>query len=360
MMAGAWVASAAALLFAGADRYEPAYGPVRFVQSDMTGIGARSGPTSEPTRDADEPPFGSNRIMALEGETLTVPEVVEDEDAGEGAVPAPETVEGRVVPADVGRFAYPVERWTRVTDRFGAHRGEGFRHGGIDLAIGGTLSRSPIYASCNGTVSVSTYSSTYGNYVVVDCGEGWATLYAHMSEVYVSRGDRVTQSDVLGRSGSTGFSTGEHLHFEIIHNGLRVNPEHYLDFNIPPGTPLSSGPLLVRDNSGSDIPRVGTGWSGLPAGAGGGSSTPAPKTPAPSATATTPTATPTATPTQATPSATPTEAPSPTARATPTATATPEPTETPTPETPTPPPTATPVETPLISAATAIPTLSPD
>ena len=75
---------------------------------------------------------------------------------------------------------------------------------------------------------MSQYSSSYGNYVVVSHGSGNTTLYAHMSSRKVSVGAYVNQGDVLGITGSTGNSTGPHLHFEISENGVRINPLTYL------------------------------------------------------------------------------------------------------------------------------------
>ena len=85
-----------------------------------------------------------------------------------------------------------------------------------------------IHAAKAGTVIVSQYSSSYGNYVVVSHGSGNTTLYAHMSSRKVSVGQYVNQGDVLGITGSTGNSTGPHLHFEITENGVRINPLNYL------------------------------------------------------------------------------------------------------------------------------------
>ena len=85
-----------------------------------------------------------------------------------------------------------------------------------------------IHAAKAGTVIVSQYSSSYGNYVVVSHGSGNTTLYAHMSSRKVSEGDYVNQGDVLGITGSTGISSGPHLHFEITENGVRVDPLKYL------------------------------------------------------------------------------------------------------------------------------------
>ena len=75
-----------------------------------------------------------------------------------------------------------------------------------------------------GTVIVSQYSSSYGNYVVISHGSGNTTLYAHMSSRKVEVGQYVNQGDVIGITGSTGNSTGPHLHFEVTENGVRVNP----------------------------------------------------------------------------------------------------------------------------------------
>jgi murein DD-endopeptidase MepM/ murein hydrolase activator NlpD len=85
-----------------------------------------------------------------------------------------------------------------------------------------------------GTVTVASWEGWgYGNYVVVDHGtiEGrnYKTLYAHMSEVYVSPGQYVQQGESIGRMGSTGLSTGTHLHFEVIVDGVKVNPLNYLN-----------------------------------------------------------------------------------------------------------------------------------
>ncbi|MGK2964974.1 MAG: M23 family metallopeptidase, partial [Tepidiformaceae bacterium] len=147
-------------------------------------------------------------------------------------------------PAQKARFVMPLTAWRHVTDRYGAYRGPGWVHGGIDLDVYG-YSRSPIYSSCEGTVAKTGYSASYGYHVIVDCGEEWSTLYGHMSAIYVTVGQAVTGGEsVLGTTGNTGFSTGEHLHFEIMYQGARVNPERYLDFKIAPGTPLSSGPLV--------------------------------------------------------------------------------------------------------------------
>lgn len=99
-------------------------------------------------------------------------------------------------------------------------------HNGVDFAAPrGT----PIYASRSGTVTKAvslTYS--YGNHVVINHGDGYSSLYAHMDYYVVSAGDYVTQGQLIGYVGSTGNSSGNHLHFTIFYNGSDVNPMNYL------------------------------------------------------------------------------------------------------------------------------------
>ncbi len=196
------------------------------------------------------------------------------------------------------RFTFPLKAWTLITDRFGAPRSGGLVHGGIDLALD-DYPKSSVYAACDGVTVGADRSTAYGNFVVIDCFEGWSTLYAHLSTVSINAKQRVVKGEtVVGISGSTGFSTGEHLHFEVRWRNVPVNPEDYLDFKIPPGTPLT------RDKPSTPTPE-GTGADETP-------------TEIPTATASpTATKTPTITPT-------PTKTPTPT-RAPPTPTRTPTP-----------------------------------
>ena len=118
----------------------------------------------------------------------------------------------------------------RVTSPFGPRKSPGgigsTNHKGID--IGSVWYSTEIVASKAGTVIISQYSNSYGNYVVVSHGSGNTTLYAHMSKRLVSVGQSVKQGQVLGISGSTGNSTGPHLHFEITEGGVRKDPLKYL------------------------------------------------------------------------------------------------------------------------------------
>lgn len=134
-----------------------------------------------------------------------------------------------VTPTALGGYIWPVPS-RKVTSPFGKRPSPGGigsrNHKGVD--IGGVGYNTPVKAAKAGTVIVSKYSSSYGNYVSVSHGSGNTTLYAHMSSRNVKVGDKVNQGDVLGITGSTGHSTGAHLHFEITENGQRVNPLNYL------------------------------------------------------------------------------------------------------------------------------------
>jgi len=128
-------------------------------------------------------------------------------------------------PATQGGYIWPVDS-RYITSTMGGRTSPGgigsTNHKGTDIGRVGYTSE--IYAAKSGTVIISTYSSSYGNYVVISHGSGNTTLYGHMSKRKVNVGQRVKQGDVIGITGSTGNSTGPHLHFEITENNVRVNP----------------------------------------------------------------------------------------------------------------------------------------
>ena len=101
-------------------------------------------------------------------------------------------------------------------------------HGGTDIA-GSGISGKPVYASRAGKVITAVTSNRgYGIYVLIDHGDGYSTLYAHMSARYVSTGDNVSKGQMVGRVGSTGNSTGPHLHFEVRYYGEKKNPMNFV------------------------------------------------------------------------------------------------------------------------------------
>ena len=99
-------------------------------------------------------------------------------------------------------------------------------HHGLDIVAGAGV---PVVASAPGVVVKSGYESLYGNAVVVDHGAGYRSLYAHMSSCSVEEGAFVNRGEELGKVGSTGRSTGPHLHYEVRVNGLPVNPARFLN-----------------------------------------------------------------------------------------------------------------------------------
>ncbi len=100
-----------------------------------------------------------------------------------------------------------------------------WEHSGLDIA---TDWGTPVVAAAPGYVAWSRYGSSYGNYVMIIHANGYATLYAHLSSAAVGADQYVSRGDVIGYEGSTGFSTGPHLHFEIRENGIPVDPQLYL------------------------------------------------------------------------------------------------------------------------------------
>ena len=142
---------------------------------------------------------------------------------------AEQAAQGKPSNAALGGYIWPVSS-RRITSTFGGRASPGgigsTNHKGVDIGDVGYTTE--IHAAKAGTVIVSQYSSSYGNYVVVSHGSGNTTLYAHMSSRKVSVGQYVNQGDTLGITGSTGNSTGPHLHFEITENGVRIDPLKYL------------------------------------------------------------------------------------------------------------------------------------
>ena len=134
-----------------------------------------------------------------------------------------------------GDFKWPVTGYTTITSAFGWRFGGTDYHTGVDIAgrnyAGQAIYRQPIRAANEGSVIYASNSYTpgrgYGRYIIVDHGGGMSTLYGHSDEVIVKKGDYVQQGQTLGYVGTTGWSTGPHLHFEIRVNGTPKNPMSY-------------------------------------------------------------------------------------------------------------------------------------
>ncbi len=128
---------------------------------------------------------------------------------------------GTIPPLPAGSTMYWPSICRRITQYF-----RGWRHTGVDIAC---AVNSEIRASQSGVVSRVQYSRVgYGNNIMINHGGGKQTLYGHLNKIYVTAGQTVTAGQVIGSEGSTGRSTGPHVHFEVLINGTRVNPLNYV------------------------------------------------------------------------------------------------------------------------------------
>jgi len=127
-----------------------------------------------------------------------------------------------------GSFMFPVASYVYISSRFGERvhpiTGELKNHNGMDIASNmGTT----VYAADGGTVVLAEWYGGYGNCIMIDHGNGYKTLYGHLSYIGVYEGQAVNQGDAIGQVGSTGNSTGPHLHFEVYAGGSRIDPEQF-------------------------------------------------------------------------------------------------------------------------------------
>ncbi len=130
---------------------------------------------------------------------------------------------------DGGKFTWPAPSYTRISDEYGYRMHPILNvkqfHNGVDMAA---PSGTPILAAYDGTVVQAAYSNTMGNYVMLDHGDGLYTIYMHASALNVSKGENVSKGQKIGAVGSTGRSTGPHLHFSVRQDGSYVSPWSYL------------------------------------------------------------------------------------------------------------------------------------
>ena len=171
-------------------------------------------------------------LAQLEADEKAYIQYIEDKNKAQSDLRSQYSSVGAVAVSDVesGMFAWPVSSHN-ITSEFSPSRvnpvsGKVLPHTGTDI---GANNGDPIVASASGTVSFAGVNSGYGNCVIIDHGGGISTLYAHMSSVMVNKGDSVIQGDMIGRVGSTGNSTGPHLHFEIMLGGTPVNPMQFFN-----------------------------------------------------------------------------------------------------------------------------------
>ena len=131
---------------------------------------------------------------------------------------------------DGGTFLWPTPGYGTITSQYGGRMHPTLKvykvHTGMD--IGAPMGASVI-AGADGTVIRAEYNVAYGNYIVIDHGGGYSTLYAHNSALLVTKGSQVSRGQTIAKVGSTGYSTGPHCHFEVMINGQHTNPAPYLE-----------------------------------------------------------------------------------------------------------------------------------
>jgi murein DD-endopeptidase MepM/ murein hydrolase activator NlpD len=112
-----------------------------------------------------------------------------------------------------------------ITSLFREYRGRGHYHGGLDIA---NNTGTDVNSSAAGVVIFTGRNAGFGNEIIIHHGFGFMTVYAHLSKIIVSVGDEVTKGQLIGKMGSTGYSTGPHLHYEIFKDNTQVDPMDYL------------------------------------------------------------------------------------------------------------------------------------
>ncbi len=153
-----------------------------------------------------------------------VKDLEEDSNALEALIQRLQGGTGPTAPWSMSAITWPLRG--PITSRFGVRRHPIFRlrqfHQGVDISA---PMGSPVRVAFGGLVLFTGWFGGYGKLVVVAHGDGYSTLYGHLSGIDVTVGQQVTRGQVVGRVGSTGYSTGPHLHFEVRHNGKPINPQ---------------------------------------------------------------------------------------------------------------------------------------
>lgn len=189
--------------------------------------------TPEPTEDDPDPEQQTDYILHITVSSKTVDELAElynftqdqkdilHQLLSEEMRPSLLALCGGIAVAD-GELCWPLPGHTYISCHFGEVDAFGNAgHRGTDIPA---PESTPILAAHSGTVLVSGWNDSYGNQVLLDNGAGLSTRYAHMTQTAVTAGEAVTAGQVIGYVGSTGDSTGNHLHFEVMQNGVRMNP----------------------------------------------------------------------------------------------------------------------------------------
>ncbi len=175
----------------------------------------------------------SNKAQAIKEYEADIQEQDEIIEALEAAVAEEKkkllAASGVVLTYDGGVFKFPLASYTRISDEYGNRMHPILNvpqfHNGVDFAA---PTGTAIYAAYDGVVVAASYSGSMGNYVMIDHGNNLYTIYMHASQLYVSKDDIVVRGETIAAVGSTGRSTGPHLHFSVRLNGEYTSPWNYL------------------------------------------------------------------------------------------------------------------------------------
>ena len=224
------IASEEAALLAEIAQMEKEYNEAKY-REWLAHIATATTATTAPATSPSDPPETTkpgNDTQPPKETEATKPTDPTEETEGTKPTDPPETEppketepvsEGWIVPCSYVRLTSPFGYRDAPTE------GASTFHQGVDLA---GPEGTPIYASRSGTVTIARYSNSAGFYVTINHGDGFSSVYMHMTNYVVSVGQKVSQGQLIGYMGSTGISTGSHLHFGIAYNGTYVNPALYV------------------------------------------------------------------------------------------------------------------------------------
>lgn len=147
----------------------------------------------------------------------------------------------------MSKALFPLQGNYTITSKYGSRsaptNGASTIHKGIDIAA---AAGSNVLSVLSGTVKDTGYNSSRGNYVIIDHGNGYTTLYQHLKNITASKGQTVGQGYIIGSVGSTGVSTGPHLHFEVTKNNNNIDPEMFLKADLNQNTTTMNNQHLFK------------------------------------------------------------------------------------------------------------------
>lgn len=190
--------------------------------------------TPKETIPEEEKPKEQAKPHFIKENTPQEQQVAKVEETKPQPVPEEVKVETTFIPLPTDGDAIPVltplpRAKSKITSPFGLrmhptlHRT--IKHNGVDFGSG---RNTEVYASANGKVVLAEFNKSFGNYIIVEHKDGTSSLYAHLEKINVSKGKQIRKGDLIGYTGSTGRSSGAHLHYEVRVSGVPVNPEGYL------------------------------------------------------------------------------------------------------------------------------------